>query len=142
MAANRNGALSLYVEATPTDAAIKVEKFIPEFIDKNKSAVIGWEPEELSTSMLELFIIAMEHSESSVISSGAVLDDVEMLGAKVTSQLFMQAEELAKEFSLVISDFTKPEGYPESTVERLRTITSSVWRDEFINPYLAEKVGV
>ncbi|WP_213152723.1 RHS repeat domain-containing protein [Pseudomonas carnis] len=142
MAANRNGALSLYVEATPTDAAIKVEKFIPEFIDKNKSAVIGWEPEELSTSMLELFIIAMDHSESSVISSGAVLDDVEMLGAKVTSQLFMQAEELAKEFSLVISDFTKPEGYPESTVERLRTITSSVWRDEFINPYLAEKVGV
>ncbi|OYU07814.1 MAG: hypothetical protein CFE47_08785 [Pseudomonas sp. PGPPP1] len=141
MDANKSGTLSLYVEATQEDAVNKSERFVPEFIMQDRVEVVGWEPAELSTSMLDLVTILMEHAESDKLSSSIIVDQVEMLGAKITSGLSLKAEKLAKEFSLLISDFTSPEGYAPEVLSRLMNITTSVWRDEFINPYLAEKIG-
>ncbi|WP_083236342.1 RHS repeat domain-containing protein [Pseudomonas sp. S3E12] len=141
MRAYEAGRLALYVEGVNSDVHAKAEKFVPSAFDVSKLDLVGWEHSNLVSSTLGLFNVAMNYSDSNKIASDSDRDEVERLGASLVSDLFLGNEELSLKAASLVAQFTSDEGYDTETIKGLMSLTSSEWRDVYVNPYLAGKLA-
>lgn len=152
----KDGNLQLYVEFSPKDwlkhSKEKNANILPEIFSKKrdfwpfrkKDIVTPWEP-EISTIVFELYELC--NSCSSMIGG-------ERKKTISSNRFKFLANECIKEFSLrsksLSSSFEKhfhalleagEDILVESNLVGLISILSGKWRDDYINPYLAEKIS-
>ncbi|VVP67200.1 hypothetical protein PS914_00496 [Pseudomonas fluorescens] len=141
MRAYKEATLGIYVEGVDSEVQKNIRKFVPGFFDPQRVGVIGWEPEHLVRDILALFELVASHEDSAKITSVDLQEKADRLGASIVSNLFSKSEKTALKVSALVAKFTSEAGFEKDTIRNLSRVLTGEWRDEYINPYLAEKIA-
>lgn len=148
-AAGKAGKLMLYVEATQKEINDNPGGFTPEIFSKNNTGMkgwfkpnklFGWEPEKLSSMCAGVNILNNSLVDVEPKEPEKTREELKELGARIVAEFGSDYESLGARFSEAISNIVESEGHNYEHFRVLSCLSGSTWRDEFINPYLANKI--
>ncbi|NHB91597.1 hypothetical protein [Photorhabdus cinerea] len=143
------GTLQLYIEATDEQINKNKSEYIPKefmvkpglLMNKNRRAeIIGWEDSALSNAMKEMFDLSMTSiSEPMKLTEKDISSFYEFYMTAIQSFL-PNFKKLGNELNEIMAK-AGIEGKLEKVAPEMIRFTSGTWRDEYINPTLAEKIA-
>ncbi|MBS9423171.1 hypothetical protein [Photorhabdus caribbeanensis] len=143
------GTLQLYIEATDEQINKNKAEYIPKdfmarswpFMNKNRRAeIVGWEDSALSNAMKEMFDLSMTSiSEPTKLTEKDIASFYEFYMTAIQS-FFPNFEKLGNELNEIMAK-AGSKGDLEKVASEMLRFTSGTWRDEYINPTLAEKIA-
>ncbi|WP_445374381.1 hypothetical protein ACSLVK_20180 [Photorhabdus tasmaniensis] len=143
------GTLQLYIEATDEQINENNSEYIPKefmakpglFMNKNRRAeIVGWEDSALSNAMKEMFDLSMTSiSEPMKLTEKDISSFYEFYMTAIQSFL-PNFKKLGNELNEIMAKAGN-RGELEKVAPAMLRFTSGTWRDEYINPTLAEKIA-
>ncbi|TDB62533.1 hypothetical protein [Photorhabdus khanii] len=143
------GTLQLYIEATDEQINKNRSEYTPKefmakpswFMNKNRRAgIVGWEDSELSNAMKEMFeLSAKSISEPEKLTEKDISSFYE-LHTTAIQHFLPNFKQLSNEFLEIMAKAGSNKELDKIALEMMR-FTSGRWRDEYINPTLAEKIA-
>lgn len=148
-AAGKAGKLMLYVEATQKEIKEKPKDFTPEIFSKNNTGIksfwgnnklFGWEPEKLTPLCASATELNLGISTDPEVDRPKALEKLKKLRPLIVAEFGSNYDSLGTRFSNAINNVVKSGGSNYEHFKDLTSLSGAIWRDEFINPYLANKI--
>ncbi|MBS9434449.1 hypothetical protein [Photorhabdus hainanensis] len=143
------GTLQLYIEATDEQINKNKAEYIPKdfmakswpFMNKNRRAeIVGWEDSALSNAMKEMFDLSMTSiSEPTKLTEKDISSFYEFYMTAIQSFL-PNFKKLGNELNEIMAK-AGSKGELGNVAPEMLHFTSGTWRDEYVNPTLAEKIA-
>ncbi|WP_036774164.1 hypothetical protein [Photorhabdus australis] len=142
------GTLQLYIEATDEQINENNPEYIPKefmakpglFTNKNRRAeIVGWEDSELSNAMKEMFELS-DKSTREKLTPEETSSFYKLHETAIRHFFRPEFNQLRDEFFEILAKAGSNRELDKIALEMIG-FTSGTWRDEYINPTLAEKIA-
>ncbi|NHB91594.1 hypothetical protein [Photorhabdus cinerea] len=142
------GTLQLYIEATDEQINENNPEYIPKefmakpglFTNKNRRAeIVGWEDSELSNAMKEMFELS-DKSTREKLTPEETSSFYKLHETTIRHFFRPEFSQLHDEFFEILAKAGSNRELDKIALEMIG-FTSGTWRDEYINPTLAEKIA-